>query len=115
MKAVPDTAALAEAGQQVALGSHGIPYENGHIKWPLAFRLLPPEKKQNLVDRLERELVQTTTGASNGTFDPTVLSEAKQNVARLHSWLTAHRADMAEATYRDGLDFLRTLDEALTR
>jgi hypothetical protein len=94
-------------------GAYGVPSENGHIKWPLAFRLLPAEQKQNLLDRLEGQLVLAATQASSGALNASSLSEATRSVARLSAWLTAHRTDMAEATYRDGLDFVRTLDEAL--
>jgi hypothetical protein len=112
--AAPDAAGAMRAGQQAALESYGIPYENGHIKWPLAFRLLPPDKKEKVADRLEGQLVAITQG-SGGMVDPTLISGAKRNLTRLSSWLADHQTDMAEATYHDGLAFLHTLDEALTK
>jgi hypothetical protein len=109
------TADSTRAGQQAALASYGIPYENGHIKRPLAFRLLPPDKKQSLADGLERDLVAALAQGAMGTPDASLLSAAKRNLAGLSSWLTGHRDDMAEATYRDGQAFLRALDEALAK
>jgi hypothetical protein len=100
---------------QAALATYAIPNENRHIKWPLAFRLLPPDKKQSLADGLEGDLVAALARGSMGTPDASLLSAAKRKVAALATWLTAHRDDMAEATYREGQTFLRTLDEALTK
>jgi hypothetical protein len=92
-----DTAAR-QAPQETVVA--GVPLEDGHIKWPLAFRLLPPDAKRDLVDRLETNLLSGNA------------EEGKKGVARLSSWLAAHRTDLAEGTYQDGLAFLRTLDEA---
>jgi hypothetical protein len=77
------------------------------VKWPLAFRLLPPDQERDLTGKLEGQLLSL---ASN----PAVVQDAKQTVQRLHRWLKEHRNDMADATYRDGLDFLRSLDTTLT-
>ena len=93
---------------EVDLG--GLPTEDGHIKWPLAFRLLPPKERQELRDPLEGQLALVTTQASSGAVDGAVLSDVARNAARLSAWLKAHRIDMAEGTYRDGVDFLRMLD-----
>ncbi len=95
---------------QAALGTFGIAYENGHIKWPLAFRLLPPDKKQSLADPLEAQLTEVMMQGAGGN-----VGGAKKSVARLAHWLTEHQADMAEATYQDGVAFLQTLDAALSK
>jgi hypothetical protein len=93
---------------RTALAASGIPMEDGHIQWPLAFRTLPPDKKRELTDRLEAQLVQVTNGANAVAVDG-----AKKTVARLSAWLREHQADMADATYRDGARFLRAIDDGL--
>jgi hypothetical protein len=108
-------ASEATGSARQAAGNYGIPYENGHIKWPLAFRLLPPDMKETLADPLDGQFVTLTTQEANGVVDPALVSGAKRNVARLSGWLTAHRTDMADATYQDGLEFLHTLNDALTK
>ena len=97
------------AQDQAAEGATGIPFENGHVKWPLAFRLLSPENKQKLTDPLEAQILALATHGAGGATTTAV----KKDIARLSSWLTQHRTDMADATYNDGAAFIRTLDEAL--
>jgi hypothetical protein len=104
----------AVASAQSAPAAYGIPIEKGHIKWPLAFRLLPPETKENVADRLEGELVSIASQAAGGAPNTGLVADAKRNVARLAAWLKSHQDDMAEATYQEGRAFVRLLDEALT-
>lgn len=104
-------AGATRAADQAAEGATGIPFENGHIKWPLAFRLLSPEKKQSLTDPLEAQLIALATQGAGGAS----ANQAKKDVARLSTWLTEHRTDMAEATYDDGVAFLRSLDAVLAK
>ncbi|HWY85337.1 MAG TPA: hypothetical protein VNX28_01365 [Gemmataceae bacterium] len=115
--AVAATKSAADAASdkqtQVALGAYGIPTEDGHVKWPLAFRLLPPEKKSELTDTLENQLL-AMAGGSSGSSNSTVLRGAKQSVQRLSAWLDEHKTNLAETTYQDGRDFLRRIDATLT-
>jgi hypothetical protein len=114
--AVAATKSAADAASdkqtQVALGAYGIPTEDGHVKWPLAFRLLPPEKKSELTDTLENQLI-AMAGGSSGSSNATVLGGAKQSVQRLSAWLEEHKINLAETTYQDGRDFLRRVDATL--
>jgi hypothetical protein len=104
----PETA--GEKQTRLALGAHGIPVKDGHISWPLAFRLLPPDKKRELTDTLESQLVAL---ASEG-YTPAVLQGAKQSVQRLSAWLSAHQTDLADATYQEGIHFLQRIEGTLS-
>ncbi len=112
MKSIVDAPEVMKNRQ--ALGSVGIPTENGHIKWPLAFRLMPPEKKRALTDTLESELLALASESSASTYNPVTVLAARKNVQRLSGWLNAHQSDFAEATYQEGVGFLRTLNTALS-
>jgi len=91
----------------------GIPFEKGHVKWPLAFRLLPPDTKTNIADRLESDLLTLAGQSGNGNVNAGLVADASRNVARLGAWLKAHESDMAEATYTEGQAFVRMLDATL--
>jgi hypothetical protein len=102
-----------QARQQPALTAYGIPNEDGAVRWPLAFRLLSPEKKRELLDPLEGELRVAATQAVNGNPNPNILRQAKENLDTLYRWLHSHRLDLAEGSYRDADNFLRQIDGAL--
>ncbi len=94
---------------QIALGAYGIPVKGGHIDWPLAFRLLSPDKKRELTDPLESQLLALAGQGTASTLNPTFSQEVKQHVDRLSAWLVAHQTDMAEATYEGGVAFLNNV------
>jgi hypothetical protein len=106
-KSTSDTTSATPA--QIALGAYGISMNAGHIDWPLAFRLLSPDKKRELTDPLESQLLALAGQSSGATLNPAFSQEVKQNVDRLSAWLTAHQTDIAEATYQDGVAFLKNV------
>lgn len=103
------TMGAAPAADVQIMPGLGIPFENGHVQWPLAFRLMGAEQKRDLADRLEGQLLALGTDVAN----PGLARSAKHTVHQLAGWLTAHQTDMADATYRQGLEFLHGLDESL--
>ena len=103
----------SQSKQQSVLGALGIPNEDGAVQWPLAFRLMSPDKKRELLDPLESQLKVAATQAASDKANPAVLKQAKQNVEDLHKWLLPRRLDLAEGTYRDAVRFLAKLDNAL--
>jgi hypothetical protein len=103
----------SQSKQQSVLGAFGIPNEDGAVKWPLAFRLMSPDQKRDLLDPLESQLQVVTTQAASDKASPTVLRQAAQNVGNLYKWLRPRRPDLAEGTYREANGFLAKLDEAL--
>ena len=103
----------SQSKQQSVLGAFGIPNEGGAVKWPLAFRLMSPDQKRDLLDPLESQLQVVTTQAASDKASPTVLRQAAQNVGNLYKWLRPRRPDLAEGTYREADVFLAKLDEAL--
>jgi hypothetical protein len=106
---VQPTSAPTVSTQAIALGAYGIPTKGGHVEWPLAFRLLPPDKKRELTDTLESQLLALAGQGAGTMLNPAFFQGLKQNVTRLSAWLTEHQSDMAEATYRDGRDFLNNI------
>ncbi len=106
-KSTPEAAGATPV--QIALGAYGIPVKAGHIDWPLAFRMLSPDKKQEMTDPLENQLLALASQGTGATLNPAFFQEVKQNVERLSAWLVAHRTDMAEATYQDGVAFLKNV------
>jgi hypothetical protein len=104
----------SQTKQQSVLAALGIPNEDGAVTWPLAFRLMSPDKKRELLDPLESQLKVAATQAASDKANPAVLKQAKQNVEDLHKWLLPRRLDLAEGTYRDAVRFLAKLDNALT-
>jgi hypothetical protein len=103
----------SQSNQQSVLGALGIPNEDGAVKWPLAFRLMSPDRKRDLLDPLESQLKVAATQAASDKANPAVLKQARQNVEDLHKWLLPRRLDLAEGTYRDAVRFLAKLDSAL--
>jgi hypothetical protein len=103
----------SQTKQQSVLGALGIPNEDGAVMWPLAFRLMSPDKKRELLDPLESQLKVAATQAASDKVNPAVLKQAKQNVEDLHKWLLPRRLDLAEGTYRDAVRFLAKLDNVL--
>jgi len=100
-------------GDKAPMNVYGISIEKGHIKWPLAFKLLPPDMKDSVADRLEGELLALVGQAASGNASAGLVADASRNVARLAAWLKSHETDMAEATYTEGQTFVRTLDATL--
>jgi hypothetical protein len=107
------TPSASQAKQTSVLGAFGIPNEDGAVKWPLAFRLMTPDQKMDLLDPLESQLKVVATQAASDKASPTVLRQAAQNVGNLYKWLRPRRPDLAEGTYREADAFLAKLDEAL--
>lgn len=105
------TPKAAPAKQPSSLTAFGIPNEDGKILWPLAFRLLAPEQKQEVLEKLEAQLQIATTQAVADKANPRLLKDAQQNVDNLQQWL--RRTDLAEGTYQEAAAFLRKLDKAL--
>jgi hypothetical protein len=66
-----------------------------------------------MMQPLEALLGVAATQAAAGQVTPRILEEATRAVEKLHRWLRARQADLAEGTYRDGNAFLRKLDQAL--
>jgi len=105
-------APLANPGQP--LTAFGIPNDKGAVNWPLAFRLLLPEQKRDMLQKAEAQLQIVSTQAVVGNSNPLLLREASRSVGELRQWLRDHRVNMTEINFRDGEDFLRKLDQALT-
>ncbi len=91
-----------------------IPFEKGHIRWPLALQLMPPDVKANIADPLEADLLALAKQPAGSTGGEGLTTAASRNLARLGAWLTVRQDEMAEATYRDGWAFLRMLDETVS-
>jgi len=95
------------------LTAFGIPNDDGDIKWPLAFRLLPPGEGKELLQKTQAQLQISATQAVVGTANPNLLKEASRSVAQLHQWLRDHRVNMTEAGFLEGEFFLQKLDKAI--
>lgn len=114
--AIPQYRPSDAAPKQLStLGAYGIPNENGAIQWPLPFRLMAPDKKQELCDPLEAQLQVVTTQAAAGSVNPQLVKQAQQNVDRLREWLRQRRLDFAEETSREGDRFLRSIEDSLKK
>jgi hypothetical protein len=100
--------------QQPVLGAYGSPNENGSVKWPLAFRRMTANEKQELLDPLESRLQVLTTQATAGNINPDILRLAKQNTTDLRRWLSNRRTDLPTDTLADTTEFLLTLDKGLS-
>jgi ribosomal protein L29 len=87
--------------------------DNGGIAWPLAFRLMSPEKRRELREPAETQLAAAVAQAAAGQVNPQLVDEARLSVARLRQWLRSRRADLAEGTYADAVRFLQRADDAL--
>jgi hypothetical protein len=95
------------------LTAFAIPNEGGRVTWPLAFRLMNPDQKKDLLDKLEAQLQIVATQAAGGKANPLMLDQAAQTVEKLHQWLRTRRDQIAAGTHRDGEAFLRKLETAL--
>ena len=100
-------------GGSVLLTAFGLTDDTGAVRWPLAFRLLPPEKEY-LRRQVEAAFLVGLTQAASGKNNTAVAQEARQAVASLRQWLANHEDGLAEATRREAREFLRKLDGALT-
>ena len=100
---------------QVTLTAFGIPNENGKVTWPLAFRLMPPDLRRDLLDKLEADLQVLATQGAAGKVNPTLVREAKDSVQALQRWLTEHRVDLAVDAYREADVMLRRIEKTLRR
>jgi hypothetical protein len=103
----------AQPMQPSPLAAFGIPSEDGAVKWPLAFRLMPPNQKRDLLDPLQSQLQIVTAQAAAGRANQALVKEARHKVESLHQWLRTRRLDMAEGTFNDGDAFIRQIDVAL--
>jgi hypothetical protein len=109
------TGPAADNQQQVTLTAFGVPNENGRVQWPLAFRLLSPNMKRDVLDKLEAALQVLAAQGAAGRANPAIVNEAKDSVAALQRWLTENRVDLAEGSYREANSLLRRLDKTLQR
>jgi len=99
--------------ENIPLAVLGVPTEDGKVKWPLALRLLPPEQREETLNKLEAELKVIAAQVVSGNASPAVVKLAKQNVAKLNEQLRARRINMAEGTFHEADTFLLKLDDAL--
>jgi len=95
------------------LTAFGLTDDSGAVRWPLAFRLLPPEKEY-LRRQVEAVFLVGLAQAVSGKSNPAMTQEARQAVASLRQWLIAHEDGLAEATRHEAREFLRKLDGALS-
>ena len=98
-----------------ALKAFGIPVEFGEVKWPLALRLMPPDTKRDLLDKLESQMKLASNQAINGNASQALLRETKSTIDSVKWWLRGRRSNISESTYQDGDAFLRQLEESLRR
>jgi len=108
-------ASPAQAKPADALKAFGIPVEFGEVKWPLALRLMPPDAKQDLLDKLESQMKLAANQAVSGNASQTLLRETKSTIDSVKWWLRGRRSNISESTYQDGDAFLRQLEESLRR
>jgi len=94
------------------LSAIGLTDETGVVRWPLAFRLLPPEKEY-LRRQVETVFQLALAQSVGGRSSPVLTNEARQAVGSLRQWLTEREDGLAEATRREARAFLRKLDDAL--
>jgi hypothetical protein len=113
--AASSTASTPQAKATDALKAFGIPVEFGEVKWPLALRLMPPDTKRDLLDKLESQMKIAANQAINGNASQTLLRETKNTIDSVKWWLRGRRSNMSENTYQDGDGFLRQLEESLRR
>jgi hypothetical protein len=99
--------------QQPVAASYGLPNENGKTTWPLAFRLMPPDKKHDLLDKFEAQMKVVSEQGAAGKTNPVVLNEARRSIEGLQNWLKSRRADLAEGTFRDADTLLKNIDKTL--
>jgi hypothetical protein len=109
------TTSTAQTKPSDALKAFGIPVEFGEVKWPLALRLMPPDSKRDLLDKLESQMKIAANQAINGNASQTLLRETKNTLDSVKWWLRGRRSSMADNTYQDGDAFLRQLEESLRR
>jgi len=104
-----------QAKSSDALKAFGIPVEFGEVKWPLALRLMPPETKRDLLDKLDSQMKLAANQAVNGNASQTPLRETKSTIDSVKWWLRGRQSNISESTYQDGDAFLRQLEESLRR
>ena len=103
----------ASAKQLTPLDAFGIPSENGGVAWPLAFRLMSPDQKRELLDGTETQLAAVAAQAVAGQANSRIVDEVRVNVAKLRQWLRVRQLDLAEGTHADARRFLQRIDDAL--
>jgi len=113
--AATNNASTSQPKSTDALKAFGIPVEFGEVKWPLALRLMPPDVKRDLLDKLESQMKIAANQAVSGNASQVVLRETKSTIDNVRGWLRGRRANMAEPTYQDGDAFLRQLEDSLRR
>jgi hypothetical protein len=99
--------------KRTALDGFGVPTEDGAIRWPLAFRLLSPDKRAELLDPLQSRLDVAAQQAAAGRANPTIVRDARDDLDRLARWLRSRRLDLAEGSYSEADAFLTRIDNAL--
>jgi hypothetical protein len=98
--------------QDAVLSAFGVPNENGAIEWPLAFRLMPPDRRQ-VLEKLESQLRVVASQTATGKASPVVVNEARRSIEELQSWLKSRRLDLASATYTEANTLLQNLGKTL--
>jgi hypothetical protein len=98
-----------------ALAAFGVPVESGEIQWPLALRLMPPDAKRDLLDKLASQMKLAANQALNGNASQALLREANSTIGGVKQWLRDRRPNISDSTYEDGDRFLRRLEDALRR
>jgi hypothetical protein len=113
--AANNSASPAQSRASDGLKAFGIPVEFGEVKWPLALRLMPPDAKRDLLDKLESQVKLAANQALNGNASQTLLRETKSTLDSVKWWLRGQRSNISENTYDDGDAFLRQLEDSLRR
>jgi hypothetical protein len=99
--------------QEPLLAALGVPNTDGSVQWPLALRVMPPQKKKELLDPLEAQLQIIAQQSAAGKANPTTVREARDSVDRLFGYLRSHRLDIAEGSFKEARRFLERIDASL--
>jgi hypothetical protein len=111
-QAAPQTEYVTPA---TLLTAYGVPVENGHVQWPLAFRLMSLRDAEQVQQPLESLLLLAAAAEMKGQKAAPFVEDAEKAVAKLRHWLRERGDGMAIATLRDGSAFLRSLERALEK
>jgi hypothetical protein len=97
------------------LTAYGVPVENGHVQWPMAFRLMNSREVEEMQQPVESLLLLTAVAEMKGQKATAFVEDVEKAVAKLRRWLRERGDGMAVATLRDGNAFLRSLERALAK
>ncbi len=96
-----------------ALAALGVENDDGVIRWPFALRLMSPDKKRDLLDKLEGQLQIVGSQRVAGKANPAVVAEARETLQQVYAWLNGRRLDIAEGAFTEADTMLRNLDKML--